>query len=375
MGGTPAATPELLEETLKVLAENGGNISAAAESIGVSRCTFASRVYRARSTPIPPEETFRIKGTSTLYDPDGNVKIEWVKTEVDKERAEALAKVAILALMEGIKPTPKTPSPKKTDSDLLVALMIGDAHLGCYAWGDQCSGGSTDTDIASRDLILAADRLIASTPDAGEGLIVNLGDWFHADNLASTTTAGTTLDTDGRRARTVRIGVQVLRHIVSKALEKFKTVRLRNVKGNHDQNAGLILDEAMRAFYAKDTRFILEDTPADLFIHRFGTNLIGITHGHNVKMEALPGVLAVDAREHWSDCEFRYIWTGHVHNRRCIEAMETLCESFRTLQSNDKWHSDKGYRSQKEMVAIVLDRNFGEVERHTAGLKRVRAGQ
>jgi hypothetical protein len=35
------------------------------------------------------------------------------------------------------------------------------------------------------------------------------------------------------------------------------------------------------------------------------------------------------------------------------------------LAAKDAWHSEKGYRSKRDMKAIVLHREYGEVARHT----------
>jgi len=150
-------------------------------------------------------------------------------------------------------------------------------------------------------------------------------------------------------------------------------VRLRNAAGNHDQNAHIVLTEAMRGYYCNEPRVIIEDSPRALWWRRFGIMLIGITHGHTVKPEALPGVLAVDARAEWGQCELSHILTGHVHHRRMVEVMGCVVESFRTLTPKDKWHADSGYRSGKEMQSIVYHKNFGEIERHIAGIKMVRS--
>ena len=39
-------------------------------------------------------------------------------------------------------------------------------------------------------------------------------------------------------------------------------------------------------------------------------------------------------------------------------------ESFRVLAPNDAWAENKGYRPQRDMKAIILHRDFGEVARH-----------
>jgi hypothetical protein len=83
-------------------------------------------------------------------------------------------------------------------------------------------------------------------------------------------------------------------------------------------------------------------------------------------------MLAVDAQKDWSDCDYRFVWHGHIHSKRVFEDMGVIVESFRTLAGKDAWHAEQGYRPGREMQAIVLHKKFGEIERHTAGLKRIR---
>lgn len=368
------------QRTLAALEANSWDQSATARDLGVPRKTINNRVLTARARGLLPNDAgptdlMNVTHTSTLYGADGDVKLTWVKEAVDREKIEQLARETISALLADIEPTAPTAQPDCSDDNLLAAYLIGDAHLGAYAWGAECNGGNFDLSIAERDIWAAVDRLVASTPDATEAIIVNVGDWFHTDTSKPFTPAsGNLLDIgDSRWPKVVNVGVQLLRRICVRALEKHKVVRLRNARGNHDPHSSLILDVAMKAYFENEPRLIVEDTPRDLFYFRFGSNLIGITHGHNVKPESLPGLLAVDARREWGACEYRFIWAGHFHAKKVLDIMGTVVTIWPTLAANDKWHSDKGYRSQKEMNAVVLHKDFGKIEEHTASLKQVRA--
>jgi transposase-like protein len=365
--------------TLAALEASGGNISAAARDLGLPRKTVANRVRSAQASGLiaKRDNALVVTGRSTLRDlRTGEDMLQWERETVDRDRLTDLIHETIAALACGIEPAQKTPARKGTNSDTLVAYQVGDAHLGSYSWGPECSGGSFDINIAEQDLMTAVDRLIASTPDADEAIIVNVGDWFHTDSSKPFTPAsGNLLDVgDTRWPKVVNSGVRILREICRRALLKHKRVRLRNAKGNHDPHSGIILDVAMKAYFENEPRLIVEDSPRDLWFFRFGNNLIGITHGHNVKLDNLPGLLAVDAREDWGQCEFRYIWAGHWHAKKVLDIMETRVTVWPTLAANDKWHTEKGYRSKKEMCALVLHKDFGVMEEHTAGLRLVRHG-
>ena len=376
MGGLPPITDQEWHRCQKAIQEHKGNITLAAASIGVKRQTLQSRILTQRARKMMPDglplDGYNVKGTSTLYDSEGEIKATWVKTNVDQARQEEIVRETIAALAEAIKPIKPTASPKDSTDDLCVNYIIGDAHIGLYSWAPE-TGSDFDIKIACQDLTAAADRLVASTPASKEAMIVQLGDFYHIDDSRNITPrGGNQLDVDSRFPKVIRAGIDTLRHMIDRALRKHALVRVRNVAGNHDPHAAIALTEALRGYYINEPRVVIEDSPRAFWHFRFGSNLIGITHGHFGKPERYPGILAVDAQKDWGECEFRYVWHGHIHTRRAFEDMGVITESFRTLAARDAWHTEMGYRSGREMQAIVLHKDFGEIERHTAGLRRVR---
>lgn len=370
---------ESLRETVSGVARSG-SAAAFARATGRSSRTIRDHIERATLQGInfPLDQYaipdgFHVKGVSTLYDADGTTRATWVKTSEDREKQEQLIRETIAAFVDAIPPAKKVPSPKIKRDDLCVAYCIGDAHIGLYAWGAE-TGADFDISIATDDLRLAVDRLVGSTPASSEAIVVQLGDFYHVDSSKqSTPMGGNLLDVDSRFPKVIRAGIATMRHMIDRALEKHNTVRVRNVAGNHDPHASVTLTEALIGYYSKEPRVIVEDSPKPFWHYRFGSNLIGITHGHSGKPERLPGLLAVDAQSDWGECEFRYVWHGHIHSKRVFEDMGVIVEAFRTLAARDAWHTEQGYRPGREMQAIVLHKDWGEIERHTAGLKRVRS--
>jgi hypothetical protein len=315
----------------------------------------------------------RLKGVSALVGASGHVIQQWLKTDLDRLRQEEITRETIAALVADITRADPTTPPENISDDLCVAYCIGDAHLGLYSWGEE-TGANFDLDIAKRDLMLAVDRLIAAVPPSGECLVVQLGDFYHMDDSRNVTPkSGNRLDVDSRFAKVIRVGITLMRYTIDRALERHGKVRVRNVAGNHDPHANITLTEALKGYYLNEPRVIIEDSPRPFWVYRFGSCLVGITHGDGVKTEDMPGVLAVDAQADWGQCEFRYCWHGHIHSKKVIEKLGVIVESFRTLAGKDAWHTEQGYRPGREMQAIVLHKKFGEIERHTAGLRRIRS--
>ena len=103
--------------------------------------------------------------------------------------------------------------------------------------------------------------------------------------------------------------------------------------------------------------------------YRHGKVLLGVHHGDMVKPADLGGLMATDRPTDWGETEFRYWYTGHIHTNKKFELPGVEVESFRTLAGKDAWTHGSGYRSGRDMYAIALDREFGEVERHRVDIK------
>ena len=107
--------------------------------------------------------------------------------------------------------------------------------------------------------------------------------------------------------------------------------------------------------------------------YRFGNTLIGSTHGDGAKLPDLPLIMANDAPNDWAKAEHRVWHVGHFHhNQRFAQKDLVGCEveTHRTLAASDAWHHHSGYRSKKDMKAIVYHRDMGEVNRIRWGIER-----
>ena len=88
-----------------------------------------------------------------------------------------------------------------------------------------------------------------------------------------------------------------------------------------------------------------------------------MVHGNGIKPDQLGQIMAVDRAQDWGETVHRYWYTGHVHTRRVFELPGVLVESFRTLAAPDAWTASMGYRSGRDMHAVTLHAEHGEVIR------------
>jgi hypothetical protein len=306
-----------------------------------------------------------VKGVSTLTK-DAHGRLTWIKTDRDKEAREAALRAALESLPESMPKRRRavTPPKKSASADLLAAYPMGDPHVGLLAWGEETGGESWDLRKAEAVMGAAIDDLASHAPRTEEAIIVQLGDYYHSDNTAGVTArSGHSLDVDGRWARVLRVGVRVMVATIDAVLRAHQRVRVVNAIGNHDDHSSVFLSVGLDAYYRNEPRVEIDLSPAMHRYHRFGSVLLGITHGHTSKKSDLESIMACDRPEDWGETSHRHWLTGHVHHTTRQEYRGCVVETFRTLAPRDAWHAAEGYRSGRDMHRIVYHREHGEVAR------------
>ncbi len=385
---TPQMSKEKMQEAVNLEARFGTYYEAA-KATGIAETTLKYRVGRARAAGIKhnlpksehslPEADFPLppghyaKGVSTLIDGEGNIKLQWVKSQAYLDDLKKTAEEIVEGLT--IKAKKPVPAPKQNVKDLLTCYPCGDPHIGLYAWSEEC-GDDFDCEIAERNLSSAIDRLVNAAQPTEEALIANLGDFFHADNQTGVTVrSGHKLDVDTRKQRVMVIGVRIMTHLIDTALTKHKHVTVINEVGNHDDESSFVLSLILEAHYKEEARVDIDLSPATFHFYRFHKVLIGITHGYQCKADKLGQIMAADRKEDWGETDFRYWLVGHIHHTSKKEVPGCIIESFRTLAAKDAWHSASGYRSGRDMVRITYHKDYGEVGREILGIKEIAALQ
>ena len=355
----------------KIYGGRGASIAEASRRLGdVKRQTLQAQVDDGTLKPdwsfyAEPEvpDGYIISGKSTLCDEHGNVKLEWIKTSLDKERQQEMFREALEAFAERLPRIKPVKPPPKTAQDLMAVYPVGDHHLGMLSWSEE-TGSDYDLQIGETLLSAATDHLISSVPSCNNSLLIFLGDFLHYDSFESVTPANRNiLDSDTRFPKMVRAGIRSMRRMIERAAEHHGHVNVIIEIGNHDISSSIFLMECMANVYEADPRITIDTSPSHFHYHAFGKNLIGTHHGHGVKMEQLPLIMATDRPDEWGQTSFRYWHTGHVHHQNVKEIAGTLVESHRILAPQDAWAANKGYRAGRDMKAIVYHREYGEVER------------
>ena len=369
------ATAKITNEELREELANGMTNKAIAEKYGMNiRNVELRRSKLAKSGELHGNpgikklvpDGYLVKGTSTMIDAEGNEKIRWVKTSIDNERLEVLMEQAREAFCSELpKADVVNHSGNDVKSELMTLYPIFDIHIGMMAHRHE-SGENYDTNTAEKLMGSYFDHAISVSPASEKAVILVGGDFLHSDGLEAVTPAsGHCLDQDSRYAKLVYVAIRSIRGAVEKMLKKHKEVEIQIIEGNHDQSGMIWLRAAMAAFYEDESRVFVDTSPAIMHKTRFGSTLLGYTHGHTMKKaEGRLAAMATDYRKDFGECEFVYCHSGHFHHATVTECTLGIDEVHPALASKDAYAARGGWRSYRQAAAIVYHKEFGEVGRH-----------
>lgn len=370
------ATSDAQAETCKAVIAHGSN-NKAATALGKSR-RGVDRImkrleHEAASNAVAPHksvdretmEGFEAKRVSTAYKEDGTVALQWVIQEPEKRSM----KQKLDAMLEGMKEDLsefKKPvkAPKKNNADYLAMYMIGDHHYGMLADSEtKVDDDDWDVKIATKILVESTDRLANRVGNAEVGVLLNVGDFFHADSSANTTTKGTPVDVDTRIGKTFKLAGRLFQVLIDKMLETHKEVVVINVRGNHDSDMACHLSSCLELLYSKEKRVNVLQNYSKFIHYQWHNNLFVFHHGDRMKHEQILQVVIKNLDDQWSQSKNRYCHLGHIHHHTAREVGSMHFEHWGSLTATDQWHSDSGYGAERSMTAVVYHKDHGEDSR------------
>jgi len=354
-----------------------GSAIKAAKVLGINRRSVDKTVTRlegrAASKGVAPHRDlthqtaagFETKRVSTAYKEDGSVALQWHIQEPQKQSLKERLGLMIDGIKDdltGFKTAVK--APEKVNSDYLAMYVLGDHHFGMLADSEtKFDDEDWDVKIASQVLLDSTERLANRVGDAEVGVLLNVGDFFHADSSKNETTAGTRVDVDTRIGKTFKLGGRLFQILIDKMLKTHKRVIVINVRGNHDSDMACHLSSCLELLYDKEPR--VEVLPNySKFIHlQWHNNLFVFHHGDRIKHEQILQTVIKNLDNEWSQSKNRYCHLGHIHHHTAREVGSMHFEHFGSLTSTDQWHSDSGYGAERSMTAIVYHKDSGEDSR------------
>ena len=369
-------TTERQKEVVNAVIKNGSATKAAKE-LKCDRRTVDKMIVRlekiAASNGVAPHrdlthqtaEGFQAKRISTAYKEDGSVALQWVIQEPDKQSLQQRLNYMLEGIKDdltGFKKAVKAPA--KVNADYLAMYIIGDHHFGMLADSEtKLDDDDWDVKIASKILLDSTERLANRVGDAEIGVLLNVGDFFHADSSKNETTAGTRVDVDTRIGKTFKLAGRLFQILVEKMLKTHKKVVVINVRGNHDSDMACHLSSCLEIIYDNEPRVEVLQNYSKFIHYQWKNNLFVFHHGDRIKHEQILQTVIKNLDDEWSQSKNRYCHLGHIHHHIAREVGSMHFEHFGSLTSTDQWHSDSGYGAERSMTAVVYHKEHGEDSR------------
>lgn len=232
----------------------------------------------------------------------------------------------------------------------LLEISLYDHHFGKLAWSKE-TGIDYDLKIAANLFETAVEDLIKKTVGyTVDQIVFPIGnDFFHIDDQANETpNAHHKLDTDGRLAKVFEVGIQSC----IKAIERCLTIAPTHVlwvPGNHDPHTSYYLCKIIQAYFKNIKNFSIDVSEKSRKYYKYGTTLIGYTHGNEEPTSTLPLLMATEMKKEWCTSNFLEWHIGHTHKRKEMKFVSSdsfgpvKVISIPSLTATDYWHYKKGY--------------------------------
>ncbi len=267
---------------------------------------------------------------------------------------------------------------KRRAGDLWQVLPIADPHFGRYAW--------RETAKHDYDLRIAADRVrgwatelleIGDEYGPGRRTIAFLGDLFHYDTPAGTTTSGTPLDRDGRLQKMIQVGCDVLLEVIERSAESAAT-DIVIVPGNHDTTLTWAFQRIALERFRNDGRVGVSNRYTFRQYLHHGKTLLGFTHGNKAKKD-LPQLMSLESPTEWGRCPYREWHTAHLHHSAAKAGKVIAEDGIATIHGvvvrtapaacgNDDWHYENGFvGARRSMETFLYAKEGGLAAMHVAG--------
>lgn len=316
-----------------------------------------------------PGDSFEIpegqaeKGRSVLLDADGRTVQQWIKTNKLQKTPEQLAKDFEAAFANFTPLAPTIAPPKTFLKDELALLKFPDLHIGLHAWGKE-SGQNWDLKIARKAYSTTFAAIARKTPETETAVILGGGDQMHADNSFNRTlSSGHALDVDGRYDLVLETTCHLFAEFVLTALKRHKRVIVRVLKGNHDEHSSVALAYFLSAWFRNEPRVTIDVDPNLFWCMQFGQVMLFAAHGHTIKPQNVPGVMAGNYPKIWGDTKYRYGHCFHIHHKTKLrdEGGGATVETHPSPSARDVYNWGSGYVAGQSLIATIYNKKYGRI--------------
>jgi hypothetical protein len=251
------------------------------------------------------------------------------------------------------------------DGHLLV-VDPADIHIGKLATSFE-TGEDYNSQIAVQRVLEGVRGVIqkASGFNIDKVLFIGGNDILHIDTPKRQTTSGTPQDTDGMWYESFLIAKQLYVDVIE-LLMQIADVHFVFNPSNHDYTNGFFLADVIQSWFRNSPNITFDCSIAHRKYYKYGSNLIGSTHGDGAKPQDLPMLMAVEAKNMWAETNHKYVFSHHLHHKISKDYVGGVTvESLRSPSGSDSWHHKNGYGvgGIKAVEGFIHHKEFGQVAR------------
>lgn len=349
------STPEQQYQAVIDFFQSGLTQKDYAEQNGIKLRTF-ERWLKKHRDQAEQQTGAVISGTSTLYDDQGNVRLNWVKRSAAAEDITAKIKAFADGLKDDIPKAKPIPPPKNVADNLLTAYILTDLHIGMRSkdW---------NLEIAEANIKNYFDEAIATAPASNTGVLCFQGDTGHFDSLEPVTPANKhVLDADCNAREMTRLISKMIRYGIEQLLKKHSHVHLIYVSGNHDEYSGIVHSEYMALYYEDEPRVSVDISDSIYHVVEWGNTSLFFHHGHKRNLSDISKTFAAKFREVFGRTRFSYGHIGHYHHAKRKPVGDDGLMDLRihpTLSGKDDYALRGGWESMRGANVITYCREQG----------------
>ncbi len=260
----------------------------------------------------------------------------------------------------------KYPNIKKDKHCLIID--IADLHIGKLSSKSE-TGEVYNMDKAMSRALSGVDGIIKKSSGYNiERIIFVIGnDILHVDTPKRTTTSGTPQDTDGMWYDSFTSARKLYVRIIER-LSIIAPIHVIHCPSNHDYMSGFMLADTIYSWFHNNPNISFDVSNAHRKYFRYGTSLLGFSHGDGAKMPDYPLLMANEAKNMWSQTEYRYVYLHHIHHKdinifkKGKDYPGATVEYLRSPSATDSWHHRNGYQhAPKAVEGFIHSYDFGQV--------------
>jgi len=256
--------------------------------------------------------------------------------------------------------TPPSHQPVRYDiKGKMLEVNIADAHVGKLCWYGE-TGESYDYKIAKQRFLHVINDIITRTQHYKfeKILFVWANDFFHFDNIESSTTKGTRQDTDMRWQKLYLKGIEMLVEGID-LLSNVAPVETFYIGSNHDKTTSYYAVNYLYAWYRNHPYVTVDIDPKSRKYVEFGKCLIAFAHGDSER-KRIAGLMPTEAREAWGRTLWHEVHLGHLHSEQVREESNIIIRNVSSITATDSWHYESGYvGAVRKAQSFVWDRELG----------------